>query len=528
MAETVILDGISRNNTIGAATADPGNSSLDDASSGGSYSGGRAEFHVEIESLNEIFAAAAAAANSGDDDASSSGTYTGTTNSTFTIEIDGEDVGAATADSANTGVDDLTPGGTHSGGASDTYTVTIDATETGTITAFADGGSGPLVTVTDAAHGLSNSDEITISGTNNYDGTYTVSNVASDTFDINATFYGNDAVGTWEKTNEFSWSAALGGSGSAIAITTSAQTLQDGVTVTFAAKTGHAASDEWTFAVLVQDTFKWKKDAGSDTTGVKINPTGTISGFSDGGSGITTVAANAHGMENGDEVTIVADSSTGSVYDGDWIISNVSANAFDITTPYSVTDTAVWTRNRKLLSDGVLLLFTGNKGHDLGDIWTIAAQPDNFKWRKIEADDFTTGVAITKAAQTLSDGVTVTFTNSAGHAVGDIWTITILGDYTITMNTVWGNIQQMVVPENYKATWGNARLLCIDLQTGVCYITFDTEPNSDGTWDGGELSIYSAAELFASIGGLSTQEQGDLDDDLINQNPGPGEDPVRA
>ncbi len=49
--------------------------------------------------------------------------------------------------------------------------------------------------------------------------------------------------------------------------------------------------------------------------------------------------------------------------------------------------------------------------------------PDTFKWRK-GAGAYTTGVAITGAAQLLTDGVYVTFVATTGHMLGDKWSIT--------------------------------------------------------------------------------------------------------
>ena len=59
------------------------------------------------------------------------------------------------------------------------------------------------------------------------------------------------------------------------------------------------------------------------------------------------------------------------------------------------------------------------------------ATPDTFKWRKITRDSngtktigaWTEDVDITGAAQTLSDGVTVTFAATTGHTVSDAWTV---------------------------------------------------------------------------------------------------------
>lgn len=48
--------------------------------------------------------------------------------------------------------------------------------------------------------------------------------------------------------------------------------------------------------------------------------------------------------------------------------------------------------------------------------------PDTFKWRK-NAGSYTAGVAITGAAQTLSDGVTITFAATTGHTLADVWTL---------------------------------------------------------------------------------------------------------
>jgi len=68
--------------------------------------------------------------------------------------------------------------------------------KTGSITHFADAGAGQI-TVTSAAHGLSNGDYVTISGTTNYNGWFLVANVATNTFEITDTWVSDDATGTW-------------------------------------------------------------------------------------------------------------------------------------------------------------------------------------------------------------------------------------------------------------------------------------------------------------------------------------------
>lgn len=57
---------------------------------------------------------------------------------------------------------------------------------------------------------------------------------------------------------------------------------------------------------------------------------------------------------------------------------------------------------------------------------TSAATPDVFRWKK-DSGSWTTGVSVTGSAQTLSDGVTVTFAATTGHTNGNVWTITAPG-----------------------------------------------------------------------------------------------------
>ena len=52
----------------------------------------------------------------------------------------------------------------------------------------------------------------------------------------------------------------------------------------------------------------------------------------------------------------------------------------------------------------------------------LAAATDTFQWRK-DGGTWTTDVTVTGSAQTLSDGVTVTFGATTGHTLGDAWTI---------------------------------------------------------------------------------------------------------
>lgn len=74
----------------------------------------------------------------------------------------------------------------------------VAANNTAAITAFADAAGAPNeVTVTSVAHGLSDGDTVTISGTTNYDGVYVISDKTDDTFEIIHADDGDDATGDW-------------------------------------------------------------------------------------------------------------------------------------------------------------------------------------------------------------------------------------------------------------------------------------------------------------------------------------------
>lgn len=64
------------------------------------------------------------------------------------------------------------------------------------------------------------------------------------------------------------------------------------------------------------------------------------------------------------------------------------------------------------------------------------ADPNVFKWSDDGGSSYTTGVNITGAAQSLSNGVSITFGETTGHETGDIW------EFTCYAHT--GNLQEWV------------------------------------------------------------------------------------
>jgi len=74
----------------------------------------------------------------------------------------------------------------------------VITSRTATLSAFANGtdGDNSDVTVTSVGHGFSNGDSVIITGTSNYNGTYTIDQVTADTFDIEDTFVSDETTGS--------------------------------------------------------------------------------------------------------------------------------------------------------------------------------------------------------------------------------------------------------------------------------------------------------------------------------------------
>lgn len=79
----------------------------------------------------------------------------------------------------------------------------VSAPQTASISAFADKGDSVHVTVTSNGHKLENGETIVISACTNYNGTFVVSGVTTNTFDIIDTWVSDDGTGTWTHSGVF-------------------------------------------------------------------------------------------------------------------------------------------------------------------------------------------------------------------------------------------------------------------------------------------------------------------------------------
>jgi len=134
----------------------------------------------------------------------------------------------------------------------------IAAYKTGTITSFADAGGGNTTVTTNAAHGLSNGASLRISSTTNYNGTYTVANAAGSTFDIVAAFVADDGTGNWEDlTESVATTAAPHGLSNGDQITISGTTNYDG---TYTVSNASGTTFQFAHAFNLTDAGTWVDD----------------------------------------------------------------------------------------------------------------------------------------------------------------------------------------------------------------------------------------------------------------------------
>lgn len=80
------------------------------------------------------------------------------------------------------------------------------------------------------------------------------------------------------------------------------------------------------------------------------------------------------------------------------------------------------------LTDGLVFQFANFIGHAIGDSFQLSINQggiDTFQWQIDGATPVATHVAITGAAQTLANGIVITFVNSTGHTLGDYWDISV-------------------------------------------------------------------------------------------------------
>jgi len=241
----------------------------------------------------------------------------------------------------------------------------------------------------------------------------------------------------------FKWSDDGGSTWDAtgVAITGSAQTLNNGVEITFANTTGHAVGDRWEFTAhaseIVEAEFHGTGPDDLTASGtfthtgdiiyrVEIDGTGETDTFKvsdddgvtwdDTGTPITPGTAQdltPNGNDYGVDVTF--DSRTGHTKGDYWRIKAKAAyiddvSEIDFSHPNDLDDLTI---------GGT---FTGRGRINYRVEIDGTGTPDTFKWSDDGGATWdATGVAITGDAQTLNNGVTITFGATTGHVLGSRW-----------------------------------------------------------------------------------------------------------
>lgn len=265
---------------------------------------------------------------SGLDDMDSSGSHAGFSATTYKIQIDGEDNGITEAAYTGGGLDDMTSSGTFTGGG---------------IEAAVFDGSGL--------------DDMTSGGT--YTGT------AMKKFRVEIDGTGTPDTFKWSNDNGLTFEAT------GVSITGAAQTLEDGVTITFAATTGHTLNDKWNF-----DAVAWR------TYMVEIMALGT-------GTAPDTFRWS---------------DDNGATWDSTWLGITGGAQS---------------------LSLGVSITFAAINGHTESDFWDFDAGVDSYKWSDDNGGVFNEEtVAMESGSVLLNKGVFIEFDARIGHTSDDIWTFT--------------------------------------------------------------------------------------------------------
>ena len=396
-----------------------GDSALNDATSGGTYTGTlKTKFVVEIDSTGTPdtfkWQKHSGGVTTGVSITGSAQTLTNGVQITFAattghalgdrweieaFKITPNQVAGSNVDPATftgSGLNDLSSGGGYTGAGTPTFTVEIDAKTTGTITKYealntlsitamanahtgaitvmADAGGGNT-TITSAGHGLANSDKVTISATSSYNGIFTIAAVSTNTFQIVRTFVSDEATGTW---------------GGNTTLTSAAHGLSNGNDVTITGTTNYNGT--FTIEDVATNTFNIVKEfTTNDAAGTwELSPNPF--------TGTTTVTDPSHGLISGNQINITGTSS----YNGTYTISDVTTNTFVIQKNF-VADEATGT-------------------------WEKI--PNTFKWKK-DSGSYTTGVSISDTAQDLQEGVQITFAARFGHTLTDVWEIDISAGVTV-------------------------------------------------------------------------------------------------
>lgn len=173
------------------------------------------------------------------------------------------------------------------------------------------------------------------------------------------------------------------------------------------------------------------------------------------------------------------------------------------------------------LTDGLIINWGNYFGHVVGDAFELDIRQggaDTFQWQ-IDNATPTTGVVITGANQTLSNGVVIKFVKKTGHTIGDFWDITVIQAITRAWVNFYYTLPVRRPGEGYVYNLPS-NFWTMDTQEESMYVN-----GSYGEW--GFISTQLSADLLSESVSYTPLKQagankvlypyltGHLNDDLI-------------
>ncbi len=153
------------------------------------------------------------------------------------------------------------------------------------------------------------------------------------------------------------------------------------------------------------------------------------------------------------------------------------------------------------LVDGLTITFQNYYGHAVGDSFQLtinsSTAADTFQWQIDGGIPIATGVPITGGNQVLQDNITISFVNVTGHTLGDFWEITAAQGVTKAWTNFYYTLQ--TTPQ---ATSSSATSVSSGRTPGQGYI-FDL-PSNFWTMDIQEDTLYVNTQ-YGEWGTITTQ-----------------------
>lgn len=217
--------------------------------------------------------------------------------------------------------------------------------------------------------------------------------------------------------------------------------------------------------VLILNVDKNNKDTLTGTTNrTPINVTFSGGGFNDG-----TFSGPYIGTTPNSVFTVQID---GTQFQGTGLndltwggMSPVSGNVYTVVISTAAgTDKFQWKKNggtlsaevaitgaAQALSDGVTVTFAATTGHTAGDLWNCT---DTFRWKK-DGGAWTAGTVITAIAQTLMEGIAITFAEKNGHTLNDLWALTVMTPARLNISSLGSVLLEKNVAGTLQALDGS-------------------------------------------------------------------------